>query len=87
MLLSVSKNLFQSNYQELVFNDLASAVGSLTEVQKDKLMDGLLEGQELKVGQFLHALMTDLAKTRAETEATNLMLDDNLTLIELQRIF
>lgn len=83
----VSKRLYQTHYEALVFADLVTAVGGLTTLQKTKLMDGIIEGQELAVGTFLHELMIDVANAKADVEATNLMADDNLTLAELQLIF
>lgn len=83
----VAGKLYKAEYNALVYSDLASYVGGLSQKGKNKLMLGILEGRDADVGQFLREGMVSIAESNALTKATSMMIDDALTLTELQQIF
>lgn len=83
----VSGKLYPTHYNALTFNNLKTVVNALSANKQAKLLEGILDGKDVQVGEFLRKEMIIFAKASADVEATALMLDDNLTLAELQIIY
>lgn len=83
----ISAKLFPIHYNALTFDNLKGVVAALPVEGRDKLLQGVLSGKDVLVGQFLRESMIQFAKDAADTQAASLLADDNLTLAELQVIY
>lgn len=83
----IAGKLYQTHYNALTFNDLKASVVALSSANQAKLTEDILLGNDAAVGALLKGEMSAKAAASAQAAADALMVDDSLTLAELQQIF
>lgn len=86
----ISVILSKRKLPEMVSNstwaDLVSSISSLSQAEKDSLVQLIISGSSKKVGDRLKRALHENAKERAVASVDILLADDNLSLTELDSL-
>jgi hypothetical protein len=82
----IARRLEANIFKGSTFADLVSAISSATPPQKQHLVDLLISGKAEKAGELLEKALKTHANDNAITQADSFLVDDSLSLAELDKI-
>jgi hypothetical protein len=83
---AVARKLAQKVRDELVWQDVTAAVGGLSQSEKSAILQAVKNQREREIGFELLNAVRAVVQSKAQTEAQAMLVDDALSLTELERI-
>ena len=82
----IANRLIGLHKQVITFDQLISVMQSAPQAQKDKFMQYLLTDHAAQAGEMLHKIIINKAESAAKAEAKAILLDDHISLQELDKL-
>ena len=82
----IATRLESKIYKTSKFSDLVASISSATQAQKQHLVDLIVSSDTKKVGELLEKALKAHTKALSIAEANNILSDDTLSLVELDKI-
>ena len=86
MVAILSRRLLSKEMDDSTWADLVDAVQNVSQLDRQTLVKYIAKARYQEVGKFLHAELLKNAEERAKAEVDTMLVDDTLTLAELDTL-